>query len=67
MDCADDYLGAEVIGINPSPIQPSFVPQNLHFEICDLEEPWERTGQFDLVRTRLMNGCSVKSWPNFHE
>jgi trans-aconitate methyltransferase len=67
MDCADDYPDAQVLGIDLSPIQPSFVPPNLQFEIFDLEEPWDRNAQFDLVHTRLMNGFSVKSWANFYE
>jgi hypothetical protein len=67
MDCADDYPAAEVIGVDLSPIQPTYVPPNLQFEILDLEEPWEMPERFDLVHTRLMNGFSVKSWPNFYE
>src|SRR4051795_1295425 len=41
MDFADDYPGAQVVGIDLSPIQPNYVPPNLQFEIFDLEEPWE--------------------------
>jgi SAM-dependent methyltransferase len=67
MDCADDYPGAQVVGIDLSPIQPNYVPPNLQFEIFDLEEPWEMPERFDLVHTRLMNGFSVKSWPKFYE
>lgn len=37
MDCAGDYPGAQVVGFDPSPIQPTYVPPNLQFEIFDLE------------------------------
>ena len=67
MDVADEFPGAEVMGIDLSPIQPSYVPPNLRFEICDADDPWGLPGRFDLVHTRCMNGVSFKSWPNFYE
>lgn len=67
MDVADDFPGSEVLGIDLSPIQPTVVPPNLQFVVQDLEEPWDMPGRFDFVHTRLMNGFSVKSWPNFYK
>lgn len=67
MDVADDFPGADVMGIDLSPIQPTMVPQNLQFVVQDLEEPWDMPERFDLVHTRFMNGFSVKTWPGFYE
>ena len=67
MDVADDYPGAQVIGVDLSPIQPTAVPPNLEFQIMDADEPWDFHAKFDLIHTRLMNGFSIKSWPFFYE
>ena len=67
MDLADDLPGSLVLGIDLSSIQPTFVPPNLEFVVQDLEESWDMAKRFDLVHTRLMNGCSVKSWSLFYE
>ncbi len=67
MDVADDHPGATVLGIDLSPIQPGLVPPNLEFQVCDADEPWDMLNRFDMVHTRLMNGFSVRSWPQFYE
>lgn len=67
VDVADDFPGAQVMGVDLSPIQPTMVPPNLEFEIMDADEPWDFGQRFDLVHTRLMNGFSIKSWPLFYE
>ncbi|KAI8651835.1 hypothetical protein NCS55_01430100 [Fusarium keratoplasticum] len=46
-----------VIGVDLSPIQPSFVPPNLVFEIDDLEKEWTWTKKFDFIFARMMLGC----------
>ncbi|KIX05642.1 uncharacterized protein Z518_03614 [Rhinocladiella mackenziei CBS 650.93] len=67
MDVADEFPAASVIGFDLSPIQPTFVPPNLQFEILDADERWEYgSSRFDLVHTRFMNGFSIKSWPHFY-
>jgi len=68
MDVADEFPGAEVIGIDLSPIQPVYVPPNLEFEICDADEQWGfKSNRFDLVHARIMNDYTLKSWPNFYQ
>lgn len=57
IDYADLHPEAEVIGVDLSPIQPSFVPPNLRFEIDDLEKEWTWTRKFDLIFARMMLGC----------
>ena len=67
MDVADEHPEVEVIGFDLSPIQPTYVPPNLQFEVLDADESWGyRENSFDLVHTRLMNGFSLKSWPHFY-
>jgi len=63
IDFADEHPEAEVIGVDLSPIQPSFVPPNLKFEIDDVEEEWT-WGKFDYIHLRTMN-ASFNDWPKF--
>ena len=67
MDAADEFPGADVVGFDLSPIQPSYVPPNCSFQVFDLENEWDMPGRFDLVHTRFMNGFCVKNWPKFFE
>ncbi|KAI1612920.1 S-adenosyl-L-methionine-dependent methyltransferase [Exophiala viscosa] len=68
MDMGDEYPAASVIGFDLSPIQPSFVPPNVQFEVADADEDWTYGhNRFDLVHTRFMNGFSVRSWPHLYQ
>lgn len=62
MDFADEHPETEVIGTDISPIQPSFVPPNLSFQIDDVEDEWTFSTKFDLVFARMMTG-SIADWP----
>jgi cyclopropane fatty-acyl-phospholipid synthase-like methyltransferase len=66
IDFADEHHESQVIGIDLSPIQPSFIPPNLKFEIDDLEEPWTFPEPFDFIFARMMVG-SFASFPRFFE
>lgn len=59
----DEYPEAEVIGIDLSPIQPSWVPPNVKFMVDDAEAEWLfGADTFDLVHARFM--CmAIKDWP----
>ncbi|CAM1510020.1 Fc.00g003550.m01.CDS01 [Cosmosporella sp. VM-42] len=61
MDYGDEHPEAEVIGIDLSPIQPSFVPPNVRFEIDDLEEEWTFANKFDYIHSRMMTS-SFNDW-----
>ncbi|CEL06136.1 Putative SAM dependent methyltransferase [Aspergillus calidoustus] len=65
IDFADEYPSAEVIGTDLSPIQPSFVPPNLRFEIDDATETWVYSQEFDLVHVRSLYGA-IADWPAFY-
>jgi SAM-dependent methyltransferase len=66
MDFADEFPSAEVIATDLSPVQPTWVPNNLTFEIddCLLEWTWPEN-HFDFVHIRLLYGC-VPDWADLN-
>ena len=58
----DEYPEAEVVGIDMSPIQPSWVPANVRFIVDDAEQPWVTDPEtYDYVHIRNM-ASAVKNW-----
>ncbi|KAJ5106639.1 hypothetical protein N7456_003314 [Penicillium angulare] len=57
IDFADEYPEAEVVGIDLSPIQPSWVPPNCRFEVDDFEQPWSFSSPFDYIHGRELEGA----------
>lgn len=56
------YPHATIIGADLSPIQPSWVPSNLRFEIDDLEAQWAYPKDyFDFIHFRSLSG-SFSAW-----
>ncbi len=51
---ADMYPGAEVTGLDLSPIQPAWVPPNVQFLIDDIEDTWMSGDNIDFVHMRNM-------------
>ncbi|KAK0387404.1 hypothetical protein NLU13_5716 [Sarocladium strictum] len=64
VDYADDHPDAEVVGVDLSAIQPTFVPANLKFFIDDVEDPWTYNYKFDFIYSRMLTG-SIRDWPKF--
>ncbi|OTB14301.1 hypothetical protein K445DRAFT_319112 [Daldinia sp. EC12] len=63
IDMGDEYPNCEVIGTDLSPIQPTWCPPNVKFEIDDLEQEWTwAPNSFDYIHIRYMVG-SVSDWP----
>jgi ubiquinone/menaquinone biosynthesis C-methylase UbiE len=63
IDFADKYPGATVIGTEVSPIQPSWVPPNVEFQIDDCTQEWTfEENTIDFVHMRWLFG-SIKDWP----
>jgi hypothetical protein len=59
----DQYPAAEVLGVDLSPIQPSWVPPNVKFMVDDLESPWlYPENHFDYVHSRHIV-MAIKNWP----
>ncbi|KAK7706430.1 hypothetical protein SLS57_009664 [Botryosphaeria dothidea] len=63
IEAGDEYPSAEVIGNDLSPVQPSFVPQNVKFEVDDVEADWLYSSPFDYIHCRFMAGA-IKDWPH---
>lgn len=62
LDMAGEFPEAVIIGNDLSPIQPTYVPPNVNFEIDDFNEEWlHPTNHFDYVHGRALYG-SVKDW-----
>ncbi len=49
---ADKYPSAQVIGLDLSPIQSTWIPPNLRFTVDDFEDEWVCGDDFDLVHMR---------------
>ncbi|KAH6954590.1 S-adenosyl-L-methionine-dependent methyltransferase [Fusarium avenaceum] len=64
IDFGDDHPEAEVIGVDLSPIQPTFVPPNVRFIIDDIHEDWGFSEPFDYIHSRMMN-FSIPDWPEY--
>ncbi|PUU81839.1 S-adenosyl-L-methionine-dependent methyltransferase [Tuber borchii] len=62
IDAAETYPSSQVIGTDLSPIQPSWVPPNVSFQIDDAESDWTfARDSFDLIHIRNLNG-GIKDW-----
>ncbi|KAK3956947.1 S-adenosyl-L-methionine-dependent methyltransferase [Pseudoneurospora amorphoporcata] len=58
IDFADKYAKCNVIGTDISPVQPSWVPPNLQFEINDATKEWTyRENHFDYIHMQFLNGA----------
>ncbi|KAH6636831.1 S-adenosyl-L-methionine-dependent methyltransferase [Chaetomium tenue] len=62
IEFADEHPDVAVVGVDLSPIQPSFVPPNAEFFVDDLENDWAFATKFDFIYARMLTG-SIKNWP----
>lgn len=59
----DEYPEADVLGVDLSPIQPSWVPPNVRFMVDDVEAEWMYPeNSLDFVHARHMTS-SLRNWP----
>ncbi|KAK3399751.1 S-adenosyl-L-methionine-dependent methyltransferase [Sordaria brevicollis] len=62
IDFADEFPNAEVIGTDVSPIQPTWVPPNVKFELDDCNAEWTYADDtFDFINMRQLVGI-VDDW-----
>ncbi|KAK1676810.1 hypothetical protein BDP55DRAFT_741286 [Colletotrichum godetiae] len=54
-------LFAEVIGIDLSAIQPTWVPENVKFQVDDVESPWIEVRKYDFISTGFL-AASIRDW-----
>ncbi|KAF4456156.1 hypothetical protein F53441_1640 [Fusarium austroafricanum] len=63
MDFADEFPSAKVVGTDISPIQPSWLPPNLEFQIDDCTQEWTfKENSIDYIHMRFLVG-SIVDWP----
>ncbi|KAH8714719.1 S-adenosyl-L-methionine-dependent methyltransferase [Ilyonectria robusta] len=63
IDFAEQYPSAQVIGTDISPIQPSWLPPNLEFQIDDCTQEWTfAPNSLDYIHIRWLVG-SIVDWP----
>ncbi|KAL5049334.1 hypothetical protein BDW71DRAFT_204599 [Aspergillus fruticulosus] len=67
IDFADEHPSSNVIGMDLSPIQPSWIPPNLKFEIDDFEQPWTWSQQFDFIHGRMLSGSIANEQKLFRQ
>ncbi|KXH61992.1 methyltransferase domain-containing protein [Colletotrichum salicis] len=51
----------QITGIDLSPIQPSWVPPNVKFEVDDVESPWVGNKKYNFIFSRYM-ASSIADW-----
>ncbi|OJJ44136.1 hypothetical protein ASPZODRAFT_135615 [Penicilliopsis zonata CBS 506.65] len=63
MQMGDEHPEAEmIIGIDLSPIQPTWMPPNVKFIIDNVEEDWVEPQPYDYIHSRYM-AKSIGDWP----
>jgi SAM-dependent methyltransferase len=67
IDMADEFPSATVMGVDLSPIQPEWVPNNCRFHVDDYEDQWtyRPDEKFDYIHGRALSGTSA-DWPRFY-
>ncbi|KJZ68938.1 hypothetical protein HIM_11669 [Hirsutella minnesotensis 3608] len=67
VDLADQNPSVTIVGLDLSPIQPEFVPPNVHFFVENVETEWSETEEYDFIHLRGMSGA-IKDWQSlFHK
>jgi len=67
IDFADQFPASTVIGTDLSPIQPSWIPPNVRFEIDDAQLDWTYPeSYFDFIHIRCLMG-SISDWPRLFQ
>ncbi|KAK7739027.1 hypothetical protein SLS53_005925 [Cytospora paraplurivora] len=66
IEMGDQFPSANVLGIDLSPIQPDWVPSNVHFVVDDAESEWlYPENHFDYVHSRH-TVMAIKDWPKLY-
>lgn len=67
IEMGDQLPAANVVGIDLSPIQPDWVPSNVHFVVDDAESEWlYPDDHFDYVHSRH-TVMAIKDWPKLYK
>ncbi|OCL06317.1 S-adenosyl-L-methionine-dependent methyltransferase [Glonium stellatum] len=67
LDFSDQFPGADVLGVDLSPIQPTWVAPNCRFLVDDLEADWiyPSSQRFDYIHQRSLAG-SIGDWKRLY-
>ncbi|KJZ78507.1 hypothetical protein HIM_01898 [Hirsutella minnesotensis 3608] len=67
IDMADEFPSGSVAGVDLSPIQPEWVPNNCRFHVDDYEDEWmyRDDERFDYIHGRALSGTS-SDWGRFY-
>ncbi|KAJ0122913.1 methyltransferase [Diaporthe amygdali] len=67
IEMGDQFPAANVTGIDLSPIQPDWVPSNVHFVVDDAESEWlYPEDHFDYIHSRH-TVMAIKDWPKLYK
>ncbi|KAH9203451.1 S-adenosyl-L-methionine-dependent methyltransferase [Leptodontidium sp. 2 PMI_412] len=62
IDMGDQYSSANILGVDLSPIQPTWVPPNVRFMVDDIESPWlHPRNHFDYIHSRH-TVMAIRDW-----
>jgi len=65
LDIGAQFPAAHVVGVDLSPIQPSWTLGNVEFQVDDVEKDWTwPLDHFDFIHSRILN-VSIRDWPNY--
>ena len=68
IEMADAYPQTNIHGVDLSPIQPDWCPNNVKFEIDDVEDDWTwPENNFDLIYSKTMLVGGIKDWRKYFE
>ena len=68
IEMADKFPNSEVVGIDLSPIQPTWVPPNVKFEVDDIEDDWTfPENHFDLIFSKIMLAGSIGDFRKYFQ
>ena len=68
IEVAEMHPEAQVTGVDLSPIQPSWVPLNVKFEVDDVEDDWTWPEHyFDVIYSQFMLSGSISNFRKYFE
>lgn len=59
IDFADEHPDAHIIGVDLSPIQPTWIPPNARFVVDDFDKEWGHATKFDFIHGRMLLTASA--------
>ncbi|KAJ9656390.1 hypothetical protein H2198_004968 [Neophaeococcomyces mojaviensis] len=68
LEMSEKYPQTQIVGVDLSPIQPEWAPENVRFEIDDVEDEWTwPENHFDLIHSKVMLLGSIRNHRRYFE